>query len=134
MHSRNPSHLRPNLKVWIFSVENEGVFGDGKCRLLQAVDRYGSLRAACSRLKISYRKAWGDLRKAEACLGLQLMERHRGGKSGGGARLTPAGRRCVAAYMAFRKELQAAAEDGFRRHLANLSDGGGCASDQEPPH
>ena len=62
------THLCPRSKLWISSDEAEGVFGDGKWRLLEAIEKDGSLNAASRSLGISYRKAWGDLKKAESCL------------------------------------------------------------------
>lgn len=57
--------LNARCKLWFSSKDAEGVFGDGKWRLLEAIDRTGSLSAASESLRISYRKAWGDLKKAQ---------------------------------------------------------------------
>ena len=101
------SSLCPNFKLWIYSTDDDGVFGDGKVRLLQAVDDQGSLQKAAKLLKISYRKAWGDIKKAEDCLQLKLVEKSRGGATGGQTSLTPEGKRCIAAYVKFRQEADA---------------------------
>ena len=98
------SRLRPNFKLWVYSTEDDGVFGDGKVRLLKAIDDRGSLKEAAAFLQISYRKAWGDLKKAEGCLRMKLVERSRGGAGGGQTALTPNGKRLVAAYAKFRQE------------------------------
>ena len=105
--------LRAGFRLWISSGEVEGVFGDGKWRLLQAIDRHGSLKAATDALGISYRKAWGDLRKAESALGVRFLERTRGGRDGGETRLTEVGRRWVAAYARMRTRLDRAVEREF---------------------
>jgi molybdate transport system regulatory protein len=94
------------------------VFGQGKARLLAAVAEYGSLREAAARLKISYRKAWGDLRKVEACLGVALVERERGGLGGGRTRLTPSAQRLLAAYRRFRDGIEADLNRRFAVFLA----------------
>ncbi|NIA15733.1 MAG: LysR family transcriptional regulator [Nitrospiraceae bacterium] len=115
-----PGNIEPHVKLWFSSPRAEGVFGDGKWRLLQAIDREGSLRAATQALQISYRKAWGDLRKAEKFLGVRFIERRRGGAGGGEAYLTKDGRAWVAAYGRFRAKVEAAVEREFEAQIAGL--------------
>lgn len=83
--------LLPRMRVWICSGAHEGVFGDGKWRLLNAIEKTQSLAAAAESLRMSYRKAWGDIRKAERTLGVALVTRHRGGSEGGSTELTDGG-------------------------------------------
>lgn len=116
------SKLAPRFKLWLSSGSENGVFGDGKWRLLQAIEEQGSLRAATVSLGISYRKAWGDLKKAELCLGSQLLERYRGGPGGGGARLTPSGKKWLAAYRQFRSQIERAVCQAFDRHIVNVAE------------
>jgi tungstate transport system substrate-binding protein len=58
--------------------------------ILEAVERLGSLRQATGALGISYRQAWGLVRRAEELLAAPLLSRRVGGAEGGGAELTPA--------------------------------------------
>jgi len=112
--------LRVRFKLWLNSKNVEGVFGDGKWRLLRAIDSEGSLNAASKALRISYRKAWGDLSKAEARLNVTLLERHRGGRMGGTTCLTEQGKEWVKAYAKFRSEIEKAAEKAFKKHMEKL--------------
>jgi len=48
--------------------------------LLKSIEKHGSLISAAREMKISYRKAWGDLQKAETFLGFPLVEKQRGGR------------------------------------------------------
>lgn len=112
--------LHPRFKLWFSTPEAEGVFGDGKWRLLKAIDQHGSLKAAAETLGMSYRKAWGDLKKAEKHLGVGLIEKLRGGKTGGGTRLTDAGREWMTAYSCFRSDVEKAVSKGYEKHIANL--------------
>lgn len=114
------AHLRPKMKLWLSSEEVEGVFGDGKWRLLKAIDREGSLKAATDSLGISYRKAWGDLRRAEEALGIRFTEKHRGGSEGGESHLTEAGKRWLAAYGRFRSSVEKAIEDAFEDQFTGI--------------
>ena len=106
--------LAPGVKLWL-SLAGEGVFGRGKWQLLDAIHSQGSLRAAAETLGISYRKAWGDLRKAERALGVLLLERRRGGSSGGDSSLTEEGKRWWREYGRFQAEVDSAVAEAFAR-------------------
>lgn len=109
---KNPT-LHPRIKVWLSSEDAEGVFGDGKWRLLSAVDRLGSLKAAAEKMGMSYRKAWGDLKKAEEHLGYRLIVKQRGGAEGGRTTLTEEGRKWVSCYRDFRKRIEEVVQEAF---------------------
>jgi len=96
-----PQRLTARLKMWV-EFGGQPVFGDGKCRWLELVDRTGSLRATATALGMSYRGLWGRLRGMEERLGVALVERRTGGPAGGGVRLTDAGRALAVAYRRFR--------------------------------
>ena len=112
--------LRVRFKLWLSTKNVEGVFGDGKWRLLRIIDSEGSLNAASKALRISYRKAWGDLSKAEAYLNIALLEKHRGGRMGGATCLTKQGKEWVKAYTKFRSEIEKAAEKAYEKHIQEL--------------
>ena len=97
--------IEPGIKLWL-SLSGQGVFGHGKWLLLDAIDRKGSLQAAADSLGISYRKAWGDLRKAERALGILFLDRHRGGSDGGESRLTEEGRKWLKEYGRLHDEVE----------------------------
>ena len=113
--------LQPKLKLWLNSGTIEGAFGDGKWRLLKAIEAEGSLRAASQSLRISYRKAWGDLKKTEAALGIAMVEKRRGGRAGGQTVLTAEGRRWGDAYMRFRRDIEKAIAKAYRKHFTELA-------------
>jgi len=112
--------LKARFKLWLSSKDAEGVFGDGKWRLLKAIETEGSLTGACELLGISYRKAWGDLKKAEECLNTALLDKHRGGNMGGRTALTEQGRKWVKAYTRFRHDVEKAVEKAYGKHLKEL--------------
>jgi len=113
--------LKPRVKLWLNSQDVEGVFGNGKCRLLEHIKAEESLRAASDALHISYRKAWGDLKKAQNALGVALIEQHRGGRQGGRTVLTEQGNRWLQAYGRFRREIEAAVQTSFERFLDEVT-------------
>jgi len=112
--------LSPKLKLWINSTGVTGVFGDGKWRLLKAIDDTESLTAASQSMRISYRKAWGDLKKAQDALHTPLVEKQRGGSTGGKTVLTKNGRKWLEAYTEFRRDIEAAVEEAFEKRIKGL--------------
>lgn len=95
---------------------NGSALGPGKVRLLELIAQTGSIRKAAAGMKMSYRRAWLLLKALSGTFGDALVTTATGGKAGGGARLTPLGRKVVAQYRAFE---MAAAKAGAR-HLAML--------------
>ncbi len=80
--------FRVNYKIWLDNIDGTGILGEGKVELLKQIDKTKSLSAAANILKISYRKAWGDIKNAEQMLGINLIIRKRGGEFGGASELT----------------------------------------------
>lgn len=105
--------FHPGFKLWLSGKDPNEVFGGGKWRLLEAIQREGSLRAAADALGISYRKAWGDLRKAEEALGVTFLERRRGGNDGGETLLTETGRKWLKEYGRFYGQVAKAVDKAF---------------------
>jgi molybdate transport system regulatory protein len=112
--------FRPEFKLWISCGAIQGIFGDGKHRLLSAVRDTGSLTLAARQLGMSYRTAWGDLQKAETYLGFRLVHRQRGGRGGGATRLTAAGTQLLAGYAGFRRDVAAGVRRAFHARLTIL--------------
>ena len=106
--------LRPKSKVWL-ELEGQPVFGDGKAGLLQAIKQQGSISQAARVYKMSYRAAWGRVRKMEQRLGTRLVERQAGGKAGGGSVLTPAGEELLNRYRRFRKGINELVDARFAK-------------------
>jgi molybdate transport system regulatory protein len=90
--------IRPRFKLWFVDEEGEYVFGLGTMGLLAEIDRLGSISAATRKLGMSYRYALERITIVEKRLGRQLVDRKRGGKEGGGAKLTALGFEVLADY------------------------------------
>lgn len=87
------AETRLAFKVWL-ETEEGFVFGPGVYGLLRRVRETGTLKEAAESLGMSYRYAWGLVRKAEEKLGHQMLRAHKGGRDGGGgAELTEVGLR-----------------------------------------
>lgn len=101
----------PKTKIWL-EFEGESLLGRGGARLLESIDREGSLTKAVKNLKISYRYAWGYLKKIEKRLGGPIVETFKGGRDGGGGmRLTPLGKYLLRKYNRFENFVAQALEN-----------------------
>ncbi|OGQ87438.1 MAG: hypothetical protein A2512_02325 [Deltaproteobacteria bacterium RIFOXYD12_FULL_56_24] len=95
----------------------EGTFlGYGRVVLLERIRDSGSISAAARSMEMSYKHAWDLLDSMNRQAGCKLVETCRGGKAGGGARLTPAGMKAVALFKHYHarfKELLAELDNGL---------------------
>ena len=106
--------MRAAVRIIFLDENGEKFFGEGPCRLLHAVEKTGSLRAAAQSMGMAYTKALKLVRHAEAALGFPLTTRTAGGRDGGGSSLTPEGKEWLQHYEAYR---DACAEAGRRLYL-----------------
>lgn len=99
---------RPAYKLWLETEEGH-VFGPGVYSLLRKIQEKGTLKEAAASLGMSYRYAWGLIKKAEEKLGEPLISATKGGRHGGGStEITELGRRYIRDFERFRRML-----DGF---------------------
>lgn len=104
------------------TVAKESIFfGPGPQNLLQTIEKTGSVRHACSQLKMSYSKGWKLIRKIEDNLGFEVISRKQGGKEGGGAELTPKGKDFLLRYNQFEKELKKEGQTLFEHCFEGFS-------------
>ncbi|MDF1550895.1 MAG: LysR family transcriptional regulator [Bacteroidales bacterium] len=94
-----------DYRVWLKTVNNEGIMGEGCFGLLKDIKLSGSLKQAADKQEMSYRKAWGIVRKSEDLLGFKLVDKQRGGKDGGHSYLTPEGEDLISAYEELRDDI-----------------------------
>ncbi len=113
--------LAVRSKVW-FVCGGEHVFGPGLARLLEGVDRHGTLREAARLANMSYRHAWKEIRAAEMRLGRQLILPHRGGVGGGRTELSADGRRLVDLFRRVTEEVERHADARFAHHVGGEQD------------
>lgn len=109
----------PRLSLRV-DLPDTGSLGPGKARLLELVAQTGSIRQAGLMLKMSYARAWGLIRDLNEMFGQPLVEASAGGRSGGGAALTPAGEQVVALYRAIETKSHGAVK-GELRELMKLA-------------
>ena len=84
--------------------------GDKRIRLLEAIDRIGSISQAAKAVPMSYKAAWDAVDDMNNVAPEPLVYRSAGGPNGGGTELTAFGKRLIAFYRALEKESQLALE------------------------
>jgi len=81
----------PTMRLHLWLETDEGLFfGIGRAQLLAKIDEHGSLKKAADELGMSYRAAWGKIRKTEEVLGVPVVRRT--GNRRDGQELTEFGR------------------------------------------
>jgi len=89
-------------RIWI-EADNKVLIGEGRVRLLKAIEETGSLSKAARSIQISYKKAWTMLDAVNKSAKNPVTESSTGGKGGGGAVLTTYGKELIKAFEAINK-------------------------------
>ena len=79
--------MKARYNLWI-ELDGKVIISRWRVRLLDAIDRTGSITAAAEELNVPYRRAWERIHEMEARMNLPLVRTLVGGSRGGGAQLT----------------------------------------------
>jgi molybdate transport system regulatory protein len=79
-------------------VEPDIAIGPGKADLLEGIKETGSIAGAGRAMGMSYKRAWYLVETMNRCFKHPLVEATKGGRAGGGARLTELGHEVLARY------------------------------------
>lgn len=109
--------MQPRVKLWL-EKDGELVFSYGRADLLRRIEALGSLTAAAREMGMSYRAAWGKLRKCEEHLGIRLLATQAGGQGGGSTVLTPEAREFLRCFETWRNRVDAAVRESFAELFA----------------
>lgn len=112
--SENESPFHFKSKIWVEDANGRVVFGLGRYRILEAVQRLGSLMAAAQELQMSYRAIWARIHATEERLGKALLISDRKG-----SRLTPLGETLLRQFHRLQKIVETESEDVFRDLMAH---------------
>ena len=84
-------------RIWIEADDNM-LLGEGRVRLLKAIDETGSLSKAAKSQNMSYKKAWRLIDDVNQSAKEPVVIASIGGKDGGGSELTSYGKALVAVF------------------------------------
>ena len=109
--------LQVRSKIWI-ELEGKPLLGDGRERLLRAVERTGSIKAAAREVGITYRRAWAQLKEMEKIAKFTMFERTKGGiGGGGGTHLTEDANNLLETFDKFKQGLQSEIDRRFSEYF-----------------
>jgi molybdate transport system regulatory protein len=95
-------------------LDPSGAVGPGKIRLLESIGATGSISAAGRSMKMSYRRAWLLIDDLNRLFKHPVVATRLGGAAGGGAELTPFGKRLVRHY----RDMESEAHAALKPHLS----------------
>lgn len=113
------SHVRFKLRL---ELPGKRPLGPGKAQLMKLIEQHGSISAAGSAMKMSYRRAWMLIDELNAMFRQEVVAKKTGGKHGGGAELTEFGQALLARYEAMDAKSRAAIADDLAWLEANASE------------
>lgn len=106
----------PPKAIFRLDLANGARLGPGKIQLLRLILEHGSIRSAGAAIGMSYRRAWLLADEINRMFKQPSIATRHGGKSGGGAYLTPFGETLLARAEA----MDAKAKEVLREDLAWL--------------
>jgi molybdate transport system regulatory protein len=88
-----------NMAADLYFFRDDEVFlGNNQIRLMKQVLVDGSIHAAANNLKMSYQHAWHLLDKMNRLSPVPVIIRQKGGRDGGGCRISPYGMKLIRTY------------------------------------
>jgi molybdate transport system regulatory protein len=105
----------PSLSLRI-NLDPDGRIGPGKIELLELIAAFGSISEGARRMNMSYKHAWDLVEEMNRLFGKPVVAARKGGRHGGGARLTPVGLAVVSRFRA----IERAATSVAAPHMAAL--------------
>ena len=102
-----PTSRYPGLTLRVLGADTPAI-GPGKARLVDLIASTGSISAAAREMGMSYRRAWLLVAAMNESFREPVVIAEAGGRSGGGARVTPFGKRLVERFHAMENKASAA--------------------------
>ena len=112
----------PSLSLRI-NLDSGGRIGPGKIELLEHIAAFGSISAAARKMSMSYKHAWDLVEELNAILGKPVVSAQKGGRQGGGTKLTAAGLAVVSRFRAIERAAASAAEKHIDALQEEIRDG-----------
>jgi len=115
--------MKVRLKLILLDDHDLPFIGKGTVRLLQGIERLGSINKSAKEMDMSYVKALKLIRKVETCLGGKILKTKIGGLDHGGAELTPLAVKILELFTSYEAKVESFALEQFeqiKEHLENL--------------
>ena len=110
---RNDQQFAIRSKICIEDQDGNVIFGDGRFRILEMIDRFRSMQGAAKELKMSYRALWGRVKASEERLGHLLVTRQ-----GKGSCLTPFARELMNRFEEVKNSITDESDIAYKKIMA----------------
>ena len=98
-HIKEDPFTRIKLSIGIkLQINGEHLLGPTGAKMVEAIEKTGSIKRAAKIVNRSYRYVWAYLMDIERLLGVPIIETTKGGEKGGGTRLTKNGKKLLKIY------------------------------------
>lgn len=115
LEEHNSAILHPVLHM---KLEQESAFFSARLKLLlYLLSDTCNMRTSCTYSGIAHSKAWDMINRLEQHLGYPVVERQRGGRSGGSTRLTQQGQNFLTAYHEFEQSVHRFTQEEFKKRF-----------------
>jgi len=108
------SDLAAHSRVWL-ARSGGYLLGASEARLLEAIERAGSIKEGAESAEMSYRTAWARVREMERVLGRPVVRSRAGGPGGGATILTDDARGLISLYRDLDRRVTEHTEREFSR-------------------
>jgi molybdate transport system regulatory protein len=109
--------IRTNLR---FTFPGGAPLSHGKAQLMELIRETGSIRQAAQRMDMSYRRGWLLADELNHLFNTPVIATKHGGKSGGGAALTPFGEELLTRFRAMEARTAQALRDDLAWMQENM--------------
>ncbi|MCO5274972.1 MAG: LysR family transcriptional regulator [Flavobacteriales bacterium] len=106
--------FQTKFRLWIYAGD-EKLLGPGRVEIMERIHRTGSIQKAALEMGMSYRQAWKMVTEINERAGQPYVEKHLGGKGGGGAIVTEAGLKAIAEFNRMEQRIRERIEAEFKK-------------------
>jgi molybdate transport system regulatory protein len=107
-------NLQLKHRFWL-ETEQGKFLGHGRIELLELIEEHGSINKAALAMNMAYRKAWGLCQEMNQYADKPLIIQKKGGKSGGGTRLTAEGKNAITTFKKLEKSFKDFAKEASKQ-------------------
>lgn len=107
--------MKIRTKLWIEDDYGQVIFGSGRERILETIDRLGSMNKAAKELNMSYRALWGRVKSTEERMGIKVLSCNPGGGKECGSSLTPTGKKLLGSYKRLKDRIVKVSDQEFKK-------------------
>ena len=98
------AELKLRSSQWIVDTDNNIIIGEGRAKILEHIDRTGSMNQAAKLMKMSYKAVWSKIKTTEKHMNICIVHTDRKD----GSRLSQEGKELLKKYKLLKQECMSA--------------------------